>query len=367
MYQNNQEKRSELIRRANGLLESKPFTKENKAQFDSFMTLADALQDEPKNTEENRSKDAELESFRRYLANGEIRTYSGMASDSGVGGFVVPAAFYSKLLAGVAQYTELMDESAVNLIETSDWARPLTVPQIDLSTISSAIAVQGSDTPPVSNPTFTSNVLKGYSYRTNPIAATLEIEQDSFENISDILTAAFAVGLARGIGGGLINGSGTGAPKGVLASATDSGIVSSGGSGTFSSGDLRSIYFSINRAYRVSPKCAWLMNDTTYQAILALKDTAGRPLVSITEDTERLFGKRILISPDMPTTVGSKGLCFGDFNQFTVRVAKQGVLVRRNFEALGYAEQGIALYTAFMRVDAALNNAATGSVKYATL
>ena len=315
-------------------------------------------------SDEQRSKTAEIESFRRYMATGETR---GLVSDSGSGAFVVPAAFYSKLLTGVAQYTELLDENNVNLIQTGDWIRPLTIPEIDLSTISSSIAVQGADTPPVANPTVTSNVLKGYSYRTNPIAATFELEQDSFESIVDILTGAFSVGLARGIGGGLINGSGTGAPKGVLASATDSGIVSSGGSGTFSSGDLRSIYFSINRAYRVSPKCAWLMNDTTYQAILGLHDTAGRPLVNITEDTERLFGKRILISPDMPTTVGSKGLAFGDFNQYVVRVAKQGVLVRRNLEAPGYAEQGIALYTAYMRVDSALSNAATGSIKFATL
>jgi HK97 family phage major capsid protein len=365
--QSNSEKRSELIRRANGLLESKPFTKENKAQFDSFMTLADALQDAPEviTSDEQRSKDAELESFRRYLGTGEIRTYSGMASDSGVGGFIVPAAFHNKLLVGVSQYTELMDENNVNLIPTADWVRPLTVPELDLSTITSTIAVQGSDTPPVSNPTFSSNVLKNYSYRTNPIAATLEIEQDSFENISDILTQAFSVGLARGIGSDLVNGSGTGAPKGVLAAATNSGVVAT--SGAFGSTDLLNIYFSVNRAYRVSPKCAWIMNDTTYHAILGLKDTGGRPLVSITDDTEKLFGKKILISPDMPTTVGSKGIAFGDFGQYVVRVAKNGTLVRRNLEAPGYAEQGVALYTAFMRVDAALNNAATGSIKYATL
>lgn len=314
-------------------------------------------------TDEQRSKASEVESFRRYMQTGETR---GLVSDSGSGAFVVPATFYGKLLQGVAQYTELMDKNNVNLIETSDWVRPLTIPEIDLSTISSAIAVQGADTPPVANPTITSNVLKGYSYRTNPIAATFELEQDSFESIVDILTGAFSVGLARGIGSGLVLGSGTGAPKGILASATDSSIVSSGGSGTFSSGDLRSIYFSINRAYRVSPKCAWLMNDTTYQAILGLHDTAGRPLVNITEDTEKLFGKRILISPDMPTAVGTKAIAFGDFGQFQVRVARNGVLVRRNVEAIGYAEIGAALYTSYMRVDSALNNAATGSIKYAT-
>jgi HK97 family phage major capsid protein len=187
----------------------------------------------------------------------------------------------------------------------------------------------------VANPAITSNVLHGFSYKTNPIVASFELEQDSFESITDILAAAFAVGLARGMGTDLVLGSGTGAPKGVLAAAADSGVTAVSAS-AFTKAELQSIYFSVNRAYRVSSKAAWIMNDDMYNAILGLKDaTTNRPLVNVTEDSERLFGKRILISPDMPTSAGSKAIAFGDFGQYNVRPVKSGVLVRRNAEAAG--------------------------------
>jgi HK97 family phage major capsid protein len=122
----------------------------------------------------------------------------------------------------------------------------------------------------------------------------------------------------------------------------------------FAKGDLENIYFSVNRAYRVSPRAAWLMNDGIYQQVLGLQDTNGRPLINITEDGEKLFGKKILISPDMPTSAGSKAVLFGDFGQYAVRIARDTVQVRRSYESIGLAEQGIALYTAMMRVDATL-------------
>ena len=97
------------------------------------------------------------------------------------------------------------------------------------------------------------------------------------------------------------------------------------------------------------------MNDHTYQQVLALADLSGRPLVNMTEDGEKLFGKKVLIAPDMPTAAGSKAVLFGDFGQYVVRIARNSVKVRRNVEAPGYAEQGAALYTCFMQLDAALN------------
>ncbi len=311
-------------------------------------------------------KSAQAE-FRDYLVGApvESRTYSPLTDPNT--GQLVPASFYNTLLTGVAQYTELLSRDNVSLIE-SEKALPLTLPEIDLSVISCAIAAQGADAPPVVNPTISGMTLKGFSYRTNPIASTFELEQDSFEAITDILTKAFSVALARGIGSDLVNGAGAGtAPQGLLTAAANSGVTSTV-SGVWSGIDLAAVYGSLNRAYRNSPKCAWLMHDTTYQQIVALKDANARPLLSIREDVETLFGKRVLISPDMPTGAGAKSIVFGDLSQFQVRVVKNGVMVRRNVQAPGYAETGAALYTCYMRVDSQLN-AAGGGVKpvvYAT-
>ncbi len=369
-----QSQRETLLREARALTENPAATKADlkkadvliaqasglKTRYQQQVRLADAMGIPVEQltkgivTEEQRNTAEERESLRRYLKTGEnVRTYVPM-SDAVEGAFIVPNQFYKTLLTGIAQFTELMEEKNVNLI-SSEKGGTMKLPQVDLSTITSTIIADNVDAPPVLNPVFGSLLLNGFTYRTNPIAAQLNLEQDSFEAIISILTAAFSVGLARGIGSDLVNGSGSGAPMGILTAAANSGVTSAVNTG-FTKGELQSIYFSVNRAYRVNPKCAWLMNDTTYNNILGLKDaTTNRPLVNITEDGEKLFGKRILISPDMPTAAGSKVICFGDFSQYQVRVIRDGATVLRNSEAPGFVEKYAALYIGFLRVDAALN------------
>jgi HK97 family phage major capsid protein len=312
------------------------------------------------------AKDDELAAFRSYMSHGATRTYTPM-SDAVQGAYIVPQLFYNKLLTGIAQFTQLMDRNNVNLLETEK-GNPMKLPSIDLSTITSAQVLENVDAPPVANPAFSSNILGAWTYRTNPLVASMELEQDSFESITDILTQAFAIGLARGIGADLVNGSGSGAPMGLLTAAADSTITAASSS-VFTKDELESIYFSVNRAYRVSPKAAWLMNDSMYQKVLSLKDSSNRPLVNISEDGEKLFGKRILISPDMPTAAASKAILFGDLSQFNVRILRNSVSVKRNAEAFGYAEKFSALYTGFMRVDSGLNTVggSVAPVKYGTL
>jgi HK97 family phage major capsid protein len=85
------------------------------------------------------------------------------------------------------------------------------------------------------------------------------------------------------------------------------------------------------------------------------------------EDKELLFGKRVLISPSVPSAAGSKGIIFGDLSMFTVRVCGKPE-VKRASETPGYVEKGIALYTGWLRVDSGI--IAPGSVApivYATL
>ncbi len=370
-----QSQRETLLREARALTENPAATKADlkkadvliaqasglKTRYQQQVRLADAMGIPVEQltkgivTEEQRNTAEERESLRRYLKTGEnVRTYVPM-SDAVEGAFIVPNQFYKTLLTGIAQYTELMDEKNVNLI-VSEKGGAMKLPQISLDTITSNIVAENVDGPPVLNPVFGSLLLNGFTYRTNPIAAQLNLEQDSFESIMSILTAAFSVGLARGIGGDLVNGAGAGtAPQGILTAAANSGVTSAVNTG-FVKSELQALYFSVNRAYRVSPKCAWLMNDTTYNNILGLKDaTTNRPLVSITEDGEKLFGKRILISPDMPTAPGSKVICFGDLGQYQVRVIRDGATVLRNSEAPGFVEKYAALYIGFLRVDAALN------------
>lgn len=317
-------------------------------------------------TEQVRTKNAGLQSFREYCATGEFRTYSAMNTVTGAnGGYLLPVEFERILLQGMAQYDDLMNPENVRVIPTEN-GHTLSLPSIDLSTITSTLVSQNTQQAPVANPTVGTNSFGGFSYRTNPIAVTLELEQDSFQSTMEILMTAFGIGISRGVGSDLVNGSGSGAPMGLLTAAADSGITTAA-AGAISSTDIESIYFSVNRAYRNSPKCAWVMSDAVYQLIRVQKDTNGRPLLNLVEDKELLFGKRVLIAPSMPSAAGSKGIAFGDLSQFAVRVVGSPE-VKRASETPGYVEKGIALYTGWLRVDSGI--IAPGSVSpivYATL
>jgi HK97 family phage major capsid protein len=329
----------------------------------------------PANREERRR--AELEDFRKFLLQDNHilplheKRYNGLDTTNASAGYFVPAAFMDELFLGMAQYDPLLDENNVRLVKAEN-ARPMTIPGIDLSTISATKVGQGVDNPPAISPAtnipaISKNVLGGFSYRSSSIPATFELEQDSFESISKILALAFGTGLARGLGQDLVNGDGVTGPQGLLTAAANSGVTT-GASGVISATDITSIYFSLNRAYRNSPKCAWVMSDTTYQSVRTAKDANNRPLLSMSEDGEKLMGKKVLIAPSMPSAAGSKGIVLADLSHYVVRVSKDSVQVRRNFQAPGFVENGIALYYSLMRADAEL--VAPGTSKpavYATL
>ncbi len=159
--------RAELRRQIDGFLAKEKLTATEKTQCNLLMSkLADLRSDDerrakaaqvakelglPYNVEAPTQKDAELEAFRAYMLRGEQRTYTPM-SDAVQGAYVVPAAFFTSLMTGIAQYTELMDRNNVSLIESEN-GRKLTLPSIDLSTITSAQVLENVDAPPVANPT----------------------------------------------------------------------------------------------------------------------------------------------------------------------------------------------------------------------
>jgi HK97 family phage major capsid protein len=369
-------KKSEIIERAQALLAEKPFSKQNEAEFKSLMLLHDAME-ETENEKADEDALSRINAARRdmgvagadlrsnshkeqraalyaYVKSGETRSYVGLNTTIGSsGGFLIPADYQRELFLGIAQYSDLLNQNNVNLIRTPTGS-PVTLPGFDLSSISSSVIGQGTDNPPSgAPPVITRNILNGFTYKTVPVVSSLEIEMDAFESIWSILSQAFSVGIARGCGADLVNGNGTTAPQGILTAAANSGVTSTV-SGVWSGIDLAAVYASVNRAYRVSPKCAWLMHDTTYQQIVALKDANSRPLLGIRDDAETLFGKRVLISPDMPVGAGAKSIVFGDLSQFVVRVAGNSVTVRRSFEVPGMAEQGVAQYTGYARIDANL-------------
>jgi HK97 family phage major capsid protein len=343
-----------LLSRAADLISKKDFNRQDRALVESYIQLANALGDARESrTEEVRAKQAEhLEEFRTYLATGllEKRTYAPLDT-VGIGGFLLPMEFQEELFRGVGLIEPLFDESNVRFIRTQT-GRSLKAPGIDLSAMTASIIAQNTDNPPATNPVFSSKTFGAFTYKTSPVGLSFELSQDSFDDVSEIITEAFEVGFANGIGQDLISGNGVSAPQGLLTAATDSGVVTASNT-AITANEIASIYFKLPRIHRLNPMTAWVVSDGVYQLLRKAQDSSGRPLLSYEDGTESLMGRKVLVSPSMASGSSAK-FAFANLSQYVVRVATDSVRVQVANQLPGYAEQGTSLLYSFMRVDAKL-------------
>ncbi len=321
--------------------------------------------------------EARDEFFHALFAGKETRQMQEGAQTLGYtagleGGYLVPQEFNDDVIHGMAQFDPLLDKDVVTLIESKNFSlRPWTIPGWDLSTFQAVKVAEGVRQ--VGSgllgggvlPTVSGVILNGFKYKAS-LPVTIELEEDSFLPMMKMITDAYSVGFARGIGVDLVTGNGTTSPQGVLAGAGASAYTT-GAFGVLSLTDFEAVYFKVNRVHRNSPKCVWLMNDAAYQMARKATDLQGNPLLKVIKDKETIMGKPVLISPSLPVYNASLGtqaagsFCvFGDLSHFYVRVSK--MIVQRQWQLPGYVENGMALYTGIMRADAKVFDPTSGGV-----
>lgn len=309
--------------------------------------------------------------FRALLKGKEIRqgqegTQSIAYTTGAEGGFFVPNEFGTEVVHGMAQFDPLLNPDVVSLITSDSFdLRPFTIPGWDLSTFSAVKVAEGTQQSPQTFPTVSGKILNGYKYKAS-LDASMELEEDAFAPMIDLMSDAFSVGFARGIGADLVVGDGTTAPQGVINGAGAS-VYTTAATGVLALNDFENVYFKVNRFYRASKKCAWLMNDAAYQMARKATDTVGNPLLKLLDDKETIMGKPVLVSPSLPAYNGSLGsqlagsFCvFGDLSKLYVRVSK--MVIKRQWQLPGFVDKGKALYTGIMRADAKLLDPTGGVV-----
>jgi HK97 family phage major capsid protein len=282
------------------------------------------------------------------------------------GGYIVPQEFHDEVILGMSQNDPLLDENVVTLIKSNTFAlRPYSIPGWDLSTFKATKVAEGGQQTAGVAPTVSGVLLKGYKYKAS-LPLTTELEEDAFQPTLKLLSDAFQVGFARGIGEDLVTGNGTTSPQGVLSGAGASAYTT-GAQGVLSLSDFEAVYFKVNRVHRNSAKCAWLMNDAAYQMARKAIDTVGNPLLKVIHDKETIMGKPVLVCPSLPEFNASLGMqaagsfcVFGNLAQLFVHISK--MVVNRATQLPGYAENGMALYTGIMRADAKVFDPTAGSV-----
>lgn len=307
--------------------------------------------------------EAELRSNNDFLAGTESVSFS----EGNVGGVLVPQQFQNAVSEGLAQVDPLLNPEVCSLIQEPDFRlRPLQLPGWDLSTIAAVQVDEGSQHNSDVVPGTTQKLLNKFTYRLS-LGASLEWEDDqqAFDSALAAMGRAFGIGFARGIGFDLINGNGSSAPAGILSNLTAK--VTTLNNGKIVADDIHNVFFAVNRIYRASKKCAWLMNDAAYELVRKATDNQGRPLLSVKDDQEQLMGKPVYIAPSLPAYNPSLpeqypgSFCvFGDLSHFYVHATTMSL--RRKLQVPGYIEYGKALYTGLLSVDAVLHDPTGGTL-----
>ena len=291
------------------------------------------------------------------LAGQQSITYSAATA----GGTLVPTEFANAVVIAAAQYDPLLDADVVSLNQSRNFQlRPWLVPGWDLTTFAAVRIAEGAQQTPQAPPNTAQAVLNSFTYRAS-LDASIEFEEDTFQPFVTSLGAAYGIAFARGIGADLAVGTGSGQPQGVLTGATDSGYTTAN-SGKLVYSDFTAIYFGVNRIYRAAKKCAWLMNDETYQLARNAVDDNHRPLINVVGDEEQILGKPVYVSPslDNDASTAADKIVFGDLSRFFVRVS--GLAVARSIQTPGQIEKGKALFIGRMRADSKVFDPSNGSV-----
>jgi len=297
-----------------------------------------------------------------FLAGSETISYTAGTQ----GGMLVPQTFMSGVVEGMKQADAIFSPEVSTVITSPTLAlNPFQIPGWDLSTIAATRVDEGVQHSSDGVMPITQKLLNSWSYRLS-LAASLEWEDDQqvFATALAAMSRAFGVGFARGIGADLVNGSGSSDPSGILNGLSTK--YTTANSGKVVLDDITAVYFSVDRIYRASSKCAWLVNDAAYQQIRNATDNNGRPLLSVENDKEILMGKPVYFCPSLPDYNASLGtqhpgsFCvFGDLSHFIVRLSN--MYLRRSIQASGYIEYGLALYPAIMRADSVLFDPTSGT------
>ncbi len=319
----------------------------------------------------------DLEQFNRFQI--ERRDMSDTAPSgaypASTNGFFVPMAFEEMVWQMLAATDKLFDESFVTFLR-SDNARPLSQPQLDNTSSAAVVRPQGqaitiAEPPIIGQLSFPT----ASSWTSNMWRISRSLLEDNAVDIPGLFAATSAVRFRRGIGKAnvatLLNAATLGWEA--IGSSTTDGT---GGPETCGIDNLHSLLASVNAEYLASPKAAWLMNFSTYQSLLQVKDMQKRPVLVEQYDADGnplLFGKRVAICPSMPSmssTTSSPQLtrtpiAVGDLGRFLVRVAGGMRIVRADERFAEYFQIG---FESFVRTDALLN-VTTGSdspIKYLT-
>lgn len=288
---------------------------------------------------------------------GEQRAQS--TATGSAGGFTVPVELQPEIDKAMAAWGPLWDADIVREISTTSGNR-IDWPTVDDTAARGRIKAQNDpvDDDGSDDVAFGQKALDAYVYDTGLVRIPMELLSDSQFNVESLMNELFGERLGRTANDVLTTGDGIDKPQGIV-TASSLG-KSAAGATAITADELIDLFHSVDPAYRSSPRCRWMFNDSTLAAIRKLKDGQGNYLWQMgdvrTGEPAQFLGKPYSVNQAMADIgTGNKPVIFGDLNRFVVRkVLGFQILTLRE----RYAERFQVGMIGFKRFDSELINAA---------
>ena len=272
------------------------------------------------------------------------------------GGVIVPKTLADSIEVALKTYGGMFEAGTILTTATGG---DLIMPTIN-DTQSKATVVAEYNQSSKKAPSFGSETLKAYTYRTPIVPVSQELLQDSSFNLEALLSQLLAESFGRGINEDLTIGNGTGKPKGIVNWATASEAEPT--ATAIKLDDIIDLIKSVDSAYGRNGR--FMFNRNTLWSLVKIKDTTGRYIwqEGAKDGTPAtLFNKPYILNDDIADIgAGNASVLFGDFSKFKIRMVKNFRVIRLNELLAEYLSIGLF---GFARVDGILLDAGTHPVK----
>lgn len=270
-------------------------------------------------------------------------------------GVIVPETLANSIEVALKAYGGMFEAGS---ILTTSKGGDLIMPTVN-NTNAKATVVAEYNQSTKSAPSFGSETLKVYTYRTPIVPVSLELLQDSAFDLESLLSNLLAESFGRGINEDLTIGSGTGKPKGIVNWAHPCAINPSAGG--ISLDALIELIKGVDSSY--SSRGKFMFNRNTLYSLVKIKDSTGRYIwqEGAKDGTPAtLFGKSYILNDDIEDAgAGKTSVLFGDFSKYKIRMVKSFRVIRLNELLAEYLSIGLF---GFARVDGILLDAGTHPV-----
>ena len=298
---------------------------------------------------------------RQVLKQGMTEYRAQTGGTTTAGGFTVPTTLSDEIVRSMLAWGPMYSEDVATIISTTS-GNPLKIPTINDTAVT---AVAHTEAAAIVNDggkdaTFGQKSLDAYSFDTEFIRWSWELDMDSIFSMEQLLGSLLGERLGRIANLQLTTGSGSSAPNGVVTASSLGKTAAATSAVTFD--EIFDLEHSVDPAYRMSPKTRYMFNDSTLLAVRKLKDGDGNYLWQqgnvIAGAPSTFNGRAYSINQAMDSLAAAKKvITFGDFSKYYVR--KVGAPVIGVMKERFWPDMGIA---GLIRFDGELGD--TAAVKH---